>query len=268
VADPVRELLEATEPVYTAARGSGTLGQVADELFDVAAVLSRELRLRRALADPALPAEVKRALVGDLFGRMTASTRQLLDTVVAGGVRLSPGQLVEAIEQLGARAMFTQADVDGTLDDVEDQLYRFSRLVAREHGLRAALADPALPGENKLALVDDLLAARADPVTLRLVRHVVQVQRGRTVERATEALARQAAAFRGRVIAEVTSARPMDDDQVRRLGDVLSGVEGHPVRVQVVVDPSIIGGAIVRIGDRIIDGSVRRQLERARADLA
>ena len=266
MADPVRELLDAARPRLQAA-GPRVLARVAGELFTLAGVLTRELRLRRALADPALPAELKRGLLAELLGGKAHEVTLALLGDVVGGPRLAPVVLVDAIEALGAQALFTKAEADGKLDDVEDQLFRFARLLEREHGLRLALADPALPDERKLAVLDDLLGRRADAGTLALVRQVVLAPRGRTAERALDDLARAAAAFRGQVIAVVTTAVPLDPARAERLAAVLSRSQGRPVRLQQLIDPSIMGGVIVRIGDEIIDGSVRRQLARARTEL-
>lgn len=266
MADPVRELLDGATDQLQAA-GPRVLTRVADELFGLASLLTGELRLRRALADPALPVEVKRSLLAELLGaRAHERTMALLDMVV-GGPRLAPVVLVDAVERLGAQALFTKAEADGKLDDVEDELFRFARLVEREHGLRLALADPVLPTDNKLALIDALLGGRADDTTVRLVRQVVRSPRGRLVERALDELARAAAAFRGRVVAVVTTAVALDDERQERLAAALERMQGRPMRLQVVVDPSIMGGVVVRIGDEIIDGSVRRQLVRARNEL-
>jgi F-type H+-transporting ATPase subunit delta len=174
---------------------------------------------------------------------------------------------VSSTKRLGAEAVFARAEADGKLDDVEDELFRFARLVEREHGLRLALADPVLPTDRKLAVIDELLGRRATDATVRLVRQVVQAPRGRLVERAVDELARAAAAFRGRVVAVVTTAVALDEQRQARLAAALERMQGRPVRLQVVVDPSMMGGVIVRIGDEIIDGSVRRQLVRARNEL-
>jgi F-type H+-transporting ATPase subunit delta len=266
VADPVRDLLEGARDQLQAA-GPRVLPRVADELFGLASLLSDELRLRRALADPALPAQVKRGLLAELLGsRAHQLTLALLGQAVTGP-RMRPVVLVDAVERLGAEALFTKVEGEGRLDDVEDQLFRFARLVEREQGLRLALADPVLPVDRKLALVDALLGGRAEDVTVRLVRQVVRSPRGRLAERAIDELARAAAAFRGRVVAVVTTAVALDDERAERLAAALSRAQGRTVRLQVVVDPAIMGGVIVRIGDEIIDGSVRRQLARARDEL-
>jgi F-type H+-transporting ATPase subunit delta len=269
-----RQLAERAQAELDGA-GPRVLERVAGELFQVAALLTHELRLRRVLADPSLPRENKRGLLDQLLGEQAHElTMRELDVLVTGGgddvevPRLAPVVLVDLIEQLGAQAIFTRADADGSLDDVEDELFRLSRLVAREHGLRAALTAIDLPDERKLALLDALLEGKANPLTMRLVRVVVTAQRGRTVERALEDLARLAAAHRGRIIAEVTTAGPLDAERTERLRDVLTRLQGRPVRLQVVVDPSILAGVVVRIGDEIIDGSARRQLERVRTQLA
>jgi F-type H+-transporting ATPase subunit delta len=257
------EVTEAAREHLAAARESGDLSRVAGELLDMSGVLTRELRLRRALADPSLPAEVKHGLLGALLGgRAHEVTIKLLDLVVER--RLRPVHMVDLVERLGAQALFTLAESEGTLDDVEDELFRFARLVAREPRLRAALADATLPTDRKLALVDDLLGGKVRPATLRLVRHVLLAERGRVLERALEELAGLAADARGRLIAEVVTAYPLDVQRTERLRETLTRLKSRPVALQVTVDSSIMGGVIVRIGAEQYDGSARRQLQNLR----
>lgn len=261
-----RAVVEDARPTLEAAGDDGSLARVAGELLDMARILTEELRLRRVLADPMLPGEVKSALLGDLLGDQ-AHPRTLELLGLATGRRMQPVQMVDLIEQLGAQALFAQAQADGHLDDVEDELFRFARLLDREGGLRAALADVTLPTDRKLALAEALLADRAQPATLTLVRHVLTAPRGRQVERALDQLAALAAAQRGHLLAEVTTAAPLDAERETRLRDALAELKGRPVDLQVTVDPSIMGGVIVRIGEELYDGSARRQLQRVREQL-
>lgn len=261
-----RAVVEEARPRLEAARADRSLPRIADELLDIARVLTDELRLRRALADPMLPAEVKTALLGDLLAdRVHPTTLELLSLATAR--RMRPVHMVDLVEQLGAQALLAQAEADGDLDDVEDDLFRFARLLDRERALRAALADATLPTDRKLGLVDELLSGRARPASLTLVRHVIVAPRGRHLDRTLETLAELAAAQRGHLLAEVTTARPLDAERETRLRDALTQLKGRPVDLQVTVDPSIMGGVIVRIGEELYDGSARRQLDRVREQL-
>ena len=161
----------------------------------------------------------------------------------------------------------TAAEGDGVLDDVEDELFRFARLLEREPLLRAGLTDPGLPDDRKLGLVRSLLSSRAQPATVRLVEVVVTRPRGRSVETALEELSRLAAARRQRLVAAVRVAQPLDDAQTRRLAAVLAQIYGRQVQLQVDVDPGILGGVQVRVGDEVLDGSVARRLQDVRRRL-
>lgn len=266
MADVSRAVVEEARPRLEAAAADGSLATVADELLAIAGILTAELRLRLFLADPAVPADAKRGLLDDLLGgRTDEATIELVAD--AADRRLRPVVMVDLIEQLGAQALFMLAEGGGNLDETEDELFRFSRLLGAEPALRTALADAALPLENRLAVVDALLTGKVTPATQRLVRHVVRNPRGRTLERAVEALAELAAAARGTLLAEVRTALPLDPERHERLREALGALKGRLVDLQVVEDPSIMGGVVVRIGDELIDGSLRRQFEQARREL-
>lgn len=247
--------------------GADGAGQLSDELLAVAELLGRESGLRRALADPSLPAEVKNGVLDDLLRqRASAAALDLLE-VVAAQRWSSARDLAEAVETLGVAAAFARADEQGTLDDVEDQLFRFGRIVAREPGLRSALTDPAVSAERKRALLTDLLSGRVDPTSERLLTLVVTQPGSRSLDRAIEDLARLAAERRQRTVARVTSAVPLSQVQQDTLAQSLGRDTGRPVQLQVDVDPGLQGGVVVRIGDEVIDGSVSRRLEDLRRRL-
>lgn len=167
-----------------------------------------------------------------------------------------------------ADALFAVAEAEGELEPVEAQLYAFAKLVEREPRLREALGDPALPAENKRGLIADSLGERANPIAVNLLGFLVEQGRGRELVRIVDGLVEVAAERREHRLAEVRSAVPLDAAQRRRLAEALSKATGMKVEVKVVVDPSVIGGVVTRVGDEIFDGSVRSRLSEARRHLA
>jgi len=167
-----------------------------------------------------------------------------------------------------ADALFAVAEAEGELEPVEAQLYAFAKLVEREPRLREALVDPMLPVENKRGLIRDSLGERANPVAANLLGFLVEQGRARDLVEIVDGLAGVAAERRQHRLAEVRSAVPLDDAQRRRLTDALSRATGMKVEVKVVVDPSVIGGVVAKVGDEIFDGSVRSRLSKARRYLA
>ena len=242
--------------------------RLADELFAVVHLLAAEGSLRRALSDPALEAEQKGRLVGALLGAQVSelSLGTLRAAVAARWSR--PGDLVDALDSLAVQALFAITERAGALDDVEDELFRFGRVVDREPALRAALSNPALPAERKDALLDALLSARARDATRRLVREIVLYPRGRTIDRALEEYGRAAAARRDRLVARVRTAVPLTSEQADRLAAALRAAYGRAVHLNIELDPGVIGGISVRVGDEVIDGTVAHRLTEARRRLA
>jgi F-type H+-transporting ATPase subunit delta len=238
---------------------------VARPLLQVAALLSDERALARSLADPGIDASSRQALADTVFrGKVDDAVLDLIGVVTAE--RWSQTEdLVDGVEALGAQAAFTAAERDGTLDDTEDELFRFARIVDGAPELRAALGDAGTPVEAKQRLVRALLEDKVADVTLLLIDHVVAAPRGRPTDRAIDDLAAQAAARKQRVIAVVTSAVPLTDEQSATLTAALGRVLGHDVTLQTRLDPSILGGVVIRVGDELFDGSVRARLTAARA---
>jgi F-type H+-transporting ATPase subunit delta len=160
-----------------------------------------------------------------------------------------------------ATALFEVARAEGSTAEVEDELFRFARTLEGSDELRATLTDQRIPADRRQAIVDDLLGGRASPTTTNLVSFVVGAGRARDLPAIIAKLVERAAAERQREVAEVTSAVPLDDDQVGRLAAALSTATGKQVEVKVVVDPDILGGIVAQVGDTIIDGSVRHRLD-------
>lgn len=164
-----------------------------------------------------------------------------------------------------ASALFELARAEGELAKVEREFYAIGRSFADSKELRQALADPNIPIDRKRTIVDDLVGGRASGVTLNLLNLVVSQDRGSDIPLIAERLAARAAAFAGKQIAEVRSAIELDEATVKRLTTALAKATGYEIEVRTVVDPSVLGGIVTRVGDTVIDGSVRRRLESLRA---
>jgi F-type H+-transporting ATPase subunit delta len=163
-----------------------------------------------------------------------------------------------------ATAMFEVARVEGSLDEVEDELFRFARTLEGNDQLRSVLTDDAVPADRRRGVVADLLGDRASPVTANLVSLVVGAGRARELPAIVDRLVQRAAAEHDKVVAQVRSAVALDDDQRRRLAEALGRATGKSVEVKVVVDPSVMGGLVARVGDTVIDGTVRSRLDQLR----
>jgi F-type H+-transporting ATPase subunit delta len=166
-----------------------------------------------------------------------------------------------------ASALLEVARAEGNLERVEAELYEIARVIERSDDLRARLTDQALPVDVRQGIIEDLLQGRAQPTTIALVSFVVGSGRGRDLPAIVNRMMERAASERSEALAEVTSAIPLNEEQLKRLGDALSKRTGQRVSVRATVDPSVLGGLIVTIGDTVIDGSVRRRLEQLRETL-
>jgi F-type H+-transporting ATPase subunit delta len=241
-----------------------SLQTVSDELFAVVSLLTGNGALRRALSDPAMGADLKQRLVDNLLSEKVSPPTIAVVRLAARSRWSEPRDVVDALEAVAVDAAMTRAERDEQLDEVEDELFRFERIVDGEPALRAALTDRNLPAERKRDLIHRLLDGKASPVTVSLVERAVLYPRGRTIERVLDEFTSFAAQRRSRLIARVTSAVPLTDEQQGRLSDALAREFGHEVRLQMVVDPAIVGGITVRVGDELLDASVLRQLGAAR----
>ncbi|MFI6443051.1 F0F1 ATP synthase subunit delta [Kitasatospora sp. NPDC050543] len=241
--------------------------RTAEELAAVTVLLDREVSLRRVLTDPSRSGQDKAQLVASLLtGQVSGETVDLVSGLVRS--RWSGGRdLVDACEELAAYAEIIAAEKAGALDDVEDELFRFGRIVSGSHELRAALTEPKAGKAAKAELITKLLGGRANPATVRLVISLVTNPRGRSLEQGLESYSKLAAARRGRVVALVTSSVPLSDSQRERLSGALGRLYGRAVHLNIDVDPEVVGGVRVQIGDEIIDGTVSSRLEGARQAL-
>ena len=160
-----------------------------------------------------------------------------------------------------AAALLEIAKAEGSLATVEDELFRVARTIEGNDQLRSVLTDLAVPVDRRQGIVEDLLSGRASPITTSLVSFVVGAGRGRDLPAIIDKLVERAAEERKQAVAEVHSVIPLSDDQRARLAEALGRATGKQVSVKVVIDPSILGGIVARVGDTVIDGSVRHRLE-------
>ncbi len=265
-----REALATARESLTALTDSTSVDAtvLADELASVTALLDREVSLRRVLTDPAQAGEAKAELVRRLLdGQVGGATLDLVSGMVRSRWSASR-DLVDAVEELADTADLVAAERDGSLDDVEDEIFRFGRTVASSTELRSALTSRTAPAASKTGLLHSLLGGKAEPATERLVTRLVTRPRGRSLEGGLEDLSKLAAGRRDRSVAVVTTAVPLSDRQKQRLGDALAKLYGRRVHLNLDVDPEVLGGVTVRIGDEVIDGTVADRLDEARRRMA
>lgn len=259
-----KERLSAALAAVTAAQAS----KVGDEMFGVVGLLDGTPGLRRALTDPARTPSARIGLAsGLLTGKVGAVTLDQVSGLV--GDRWSePGDLADAAEELAVLAIAEAADRQGELDELEDQLFRFGRITAANPGLRSALSNQFVPAAGRVSLVTGLLVGKVTEATLRLVSQVAARPRGRSLDAGLQAYASLAAELRQRVVAEVRVATALTGAQRARLVAALTATYGRAVHLNVVLDPSVLGGLSVRVGDELITGSVASRLAALRRDLA
>ena len=166
-----------------------------------------------------------------------------------------------------ARGLFEVAKAEGTLDEVEDELFRFARSYEGSDELRSALTDDTIPAARRQSIVEDLLGGKATPTTVQLISMVVGSGRTRDLPAIVDRLVQRAAASKDEQVAEVRSAVDLTPDQLDRLRAALANATGGNVRVKVIVDPSVLGGLVATIGDTVIDGTVRTRLEQLKSRL-
>lgn len=260
-------LAEAKERLE-AVLATADLDVLGGDLFAVLNLIDREHGLRRAISDPSRDGADKAQLVQVLLeGKVSPAALELVADVVR--LRWSkPSELSDAVETLAVTAESARAEAQGRLDDLEDELFRFSRIVDGEPQLRGALAGAGLPEDRKLGLVTTLLEGRVAPSTLTLITELVLRPRGRSLEGGLAEYGRLVAQRRQRLVALVRTPVELSEQQRTRLAAVLATAYGHEVHLNIELDPSTIGGLSIQIGDEIIDGTIAGRLDDVRRRLA
>ena len=256
-----QSLVAARAKLDAAVKGAtaDSAAKLSSELFLAAEVLASNVPLRRAFADMSRDAASKETLVKDLFGKTLGSAALTVLTDVATLRWSAGGDIVHVLEQLAIEAEGTAANINGELDRVEDELFEISRVIAENFELRKALVGPGTTSA-KSTLVSDVLGKRASESTVRLAAALVTSLRGRSIEAGFADYLSALANRRNRLIANVRVAAAITDTQKVRLAQAIEKQVGQPIRVNIQVDPSILGGVSVKFADELVDGSISNRL--------
>ncbi|MDQ3732682.1 MAG: F0F1 ATP synthase subunit delta [Actinomycetota bacterium] len=251
----------------TKGSSAAVLLDLADELFAVARVLEGQPALRRALADTST-GDANVQLATALFGgKVSERAASVLESAVRARWS-SPREFAAGWELLAIQAAFAAAEADDKMDTVEDELFRFGRIVAGRPDLQRALSDPSATDAQRSSLLQALVGGRVHPVTERLLTASLIGSRARRAEQTVSELSDLAALRRERSIALVATPVALTDEQEQRLTDELSRIYDRRISLHISLEPELIGGLVVRVGDEIIDGSIQSRLSAARQRLA
>ncbi|SLM93901.1 F0F1 ATP synthase subunit delta [Brachybacterium nesterenkovii] len=262
----LREVVEAAEHTFRTA--DAPLEQTADELFSALEVIDGSNQLLRLLSDGGLPASVKQQAARELFGSRIgqAALSVVLDVV---GRRWSEQEdVLDALERVGVVALLEQASRSGSLERVEEELFQVSRLIDATPELSEAFDDARERPAERAGVLGRLLSGRVDPITLSLATQAVARRSEAKPSRRVLELAEYASERRGRLLAVVTSARPLTEQQSARLGAILDRIYGRPVQMNVEVSSDVVGGLRIQVGDDLYDATVLSRLAQARERLA
>jgi F-type H+-transporting ATPase subunit delta len=270
---------------------------VAEDLNAIAHLVSRNNALAVVLTDFAVPTSARKAVLQDLLATRVhpIALRIVLRAVETGRVEELPTTLHELYELAShmhdlppeelraeepivsrtawrefvtgyADAVFEEVTETSELEQIEDELFRFARVVESSAALRTVLSDITLPVESREQILTDLLAGKVRPATFRLVRITIQ-GRVRDLASSLDWLAEHAARARGWRVARVYTGLPIDADEQRILSEALEHLTNQPVELQVTAAPEILGGAVIHIGDLLVDASAQRRLDQVEEHL-
>ena len=257
-----RSALAAATAQLDAAKGVGLA--TGEQLLSAGRAIAGSTQLRAVLSDPSIGQKEKSGLLGSIFPKLDALAAQLLGGIVESRWSNSD-ELVDGIESIGIRALANAAGSDA---GIEGELFAVGRAIASDPDLELALGsklgDPAAKGQ----LITTLIGKKASPATLAILSHLVQSPRGRRIGELVTGAAKAVSDAAGRQLATVTAAVPLSAAQQKRLAAALTKQYGIDTRVDVIVDPSVLGGLRVQVGDEVVDGTVSARLTDLRLQLA
>ena len=247
---------------------SGDASAFAGDLFAVVAALDSSTPLRRAVTDSSRDTESKAQLISDLFGKTISAAALKLVSELTSLRWSSPSNLGDVLEQLAVEAEASAANMANELDRLEEELFAFSRIVVSDGDLRQALNSSKYSSEGKRVLIAKLMSGKIAPSTSKVLGHLVSGLRGRNIEGTIAFYAAATAARRDRVIANVRAAVALTDAQKEKMTATLSQKIGQPVRLNVEIDPTVLGGVSIRFADELIDATIVNRLADAGRALA
>ena len=259
-----QSLVAARAKLDAAVKGASaaSASELSSQLFFAADVLSKNTSIRRAFADPSRDGASKGSLVKDLFGKTLAATALEILTDVSTLRWSAAGDLVHVLEQLAIEAEASAANLNNELDRVEDELFATSQLIVENFELRKALVGTGTP-EAKSALISEVLTKSASTSTVKLAVALVSSLRGRSIEAAFADYLFGLANRRNRLIAVIRVASEISDAQKSRLAAAIEKQVGQPIRVNIEIEPALLGGVSVKFADELVDGSVSNRLASA-----
>jgi F-type H+-transporting ATPase subunit delta len=278
---------------------AGALAEAASQLQAVARLVDTSTELSLAVNDGSVPVASRRAVLDDLLAskvrpEVRSLVRQAVTVVPASEVEASFHWLAARVATAADRGPSADGESDGDvvlgrlgsrnrvsgyaaavfetvttaeLEEIEDQLFRFARTVENNRKLRGALGNRDLPVTVRQQVINDLMGDKVLPATRRLAAYAVRGGRARDIVATLDALVEDAARARGWRVARVHSADQVDDSQRQTLGEALGRLTGGPVELQVTLDPELLGGVVVQVGDLLVDSSTRHRLDELKEHL-
>ncbi len=234
--------------------------EISADLFTALFALNSAVGLRRACTDPSRNSASKSVLINDLFGRSVS--KKVLDLLVeAVSLRWSSSiDFASAFEQLAIEAEATAANIDGTIDRVQEELLSFESILSAHQDLRRLLGDLSGSHEGKAVVIHSLVGEKVAPSTVRLLTYMVNDLAGRVIDHVLKVYVQAVAARRNRLIVLVRSRSPLSPAQAQKLTALMVDHVGQPVHLNFQVDPSVIGGVSIRFGDELVDGTISTRL--------
>jgi ATP synthase F0 subunit b/ATP synthase F1 delta subunit len=264
--ESLTEVVEKFDDVVADLDTDGLTG-AADDLASAAKLLGQEPVLARHLADPTGDPAPKVRLVETLLsGKVSDSALDILKTAVSQRWS-STSDLIRCVQHVARLVLLVRAERDDQVEDVEDQLFRFSRILDAEPRLITLLSDYTAPLDGRISLLNNVLRRRASRNAADLLRQTIELLRGERADEVVRELANLAVSRRGEVVAHVRAAGELSDAQRDRLTELLTRIYGHPVSLQLDVNPALLGGLTIAVGDEVIDGSLASKLAAAETHL-
>ncbi len=243
------------------------LTTVASDLTSFAKLLRSEAVLAKCFSEPADAGDGKAGLTETLLsGKISDTALEIVKTAVSQRWS-SEADLVFAVGHVARLALLVRAERNNETSEVEDELFRFGRVLDSESQLNQLLSDHTSPAEGRIGLLDGVLGENANSTTEALLNQTIELLAGERADVAARELAQLAVARRGEVVAHVTAAAGLSDGQRSRLTEVLTRIYGHPVSLQIHLDPDVLGGLKIAVGEEVIDGSLSSRLTAAETQL-
>ena len=242
---------------------SGDCSHLSADLFNALGALESSAGLRRALTDPARDAASKAVLVSDLFNKVVKAPALGLITTAASLRWSAPYDLADAIEQVAVEAEAAAANAENILDQVQDELFSFSKAIIENPDFRTALTSNSDTLARKVELIKSIYGSKYSTSSVKLINQVVTGRGGRSIEKTLSAHIHAVTARRNRVNAFIKSSIALTSAQKEKLSSSLTKKIGQSVHLNIDIDPSVIGGVSIRFGDEVIDGTIKNRLAEA-----